>query len=150
MRSGVLSACAALLLLIVPVPGLNGWFLPAQFPFLVAVGAIIQAGFLLLAVWARRHLGHNWSAEVRIAVDHELVRTGPYRLLRHPIYTAMLGMFLGTAIASSQFHALLGLAALVIAYLRKTRLEDHILAQAFGADYNAYRRHTWALVPLLF
>jgi protein-S-isoprenylcysteine O-methyltransferase Ste14 len=106
--------------------------------------------FLLLAVWARRHLGRNWSAEVRIAVDHELVRTGPYRLLRHPIYTAMLGMFLGTAIASSQFHALLGLAALVVAYLRKTRLEDHILAQAFGADYNAYHRHTWALVPLLF
>jgi protein-S-isoprenylcysteine O-methyltransferase Ste14 len=142
--------CAALLLLIVPVPGLNGWFLTAQLPFLVAVGAIIQAGFLLLAVWARRHLGRNWSAEVRIAVDHELVCTGPYRLLRHPIYTAMLGMFLGTAIASSQFHALLGLAILVVAYLRKTRLEDQILAQAFGADYNAYRRHTWALVPLLF
>jgi len=142
--------CAALLLLIVPVPGLNGWFLPAQLPFLVAVGAIIQAGFLLLAVWARRHLGRNWSAEVRIAVDHELVRTGQYRLLRHPIYTAMLGMFLGTAIASSQFHALLGLAILVVAYLRKTRLEDQILAQTFGADYNAYRRHTWALVPLLF
>ena len=118
--------CAALLLLIVPVPGLNGWFLPAQLPFLVAVGAIIQAGFLLLAVWARRHLGRNWSAEVRIAVDHELVRTGPYRLLRHPIYTAMLGMFLGTAIASSQFHALLGLAILVVAYLRKTRLEDQM------------------------
>jgi hypothetical protein len=68
--------CAALLLLIVRVPGLNGWFLPAQLPFLVAVGAIIQAGFLLLAVWARRHLGRNWSAEVRIAVDHELVRYG--------------------------------------------------------------------------
>ena len=83
-------------------------------------------------------------------MDHELVRTGPYRLLRHPIYTAMLGMFLGTAIASSQFHALLGLAILVVAYLRKTRLEDQMLAQAFGADYNAYRRHTWALVPFLF
>jgi protein-S-isoprenylcysteine O-methyltransferase Ste14 len=140
----------ALLLLILSVPGLNGWFLPERLHFLVAVGAIIQAGFLLLAVWARWHLGRNWSAEVRIAVDHELVRTGPYRLLRHPIYTAMLGMFLGTAIASSQFHALLGLAILVVAYLRKTRLEDQILAQAFGADYNAYRRHTWALVPLLF
>jgi protein-S-isoprenylcysteine O-methyltransferase Ste14 len=71
-------------------------------------------------------------------------------MLRHPIYTAMLGMFLGTAIASSQFHALIGLALLVVAYLRKTRLEDQILAQTFGADYDAYRRHTWALVPLLF
>ena len=48
--------------------------------------------------------------EVRIAVDHQLVRSGPYRMLRHPIYTAMLGMFLGTAIAVSQYHALIGLA----------------------------------------
>ena len=142
--------CAAFLLLILPVSGLNGWFLPPQLHFVVAVGAIVQAGFILLTVWARRHLGRNWSAEVRIAVDHELVRTGPYRFLRHPIYTAMLGMFLGTAIASSQYHALIGLALLVVAYLRKTRLEDQILAQAFGADYNAYRHHTWALVPLLF
>ena len=142
--------CAAFLLLILPVPGLNGWFLPPRLHFVVAAGAIVQAGFVLLAVWARRHLGRNWSAEVRIAVDHELVRTGPYWFLRHPIYTAMLGMFLGTAIASSQYHALIGLALLVIAYLRKTRLEDQILAQTFGADYDAYRRHTWALVPLLF
>ena len=142
--------CAAFLLLILPVSGLNGWFLPQRLHFVVAVGATVQTGFILMAVWARRHLGRNWSAEVRIAVDHELVRTGPYRFLRHPIYTAMLGMFLGTAIASSQYHALIGLALLVVAYLRKTRLEDQILAQTFGADYNAYRRHTWALVPLLF
>jgi protein-S-isoprenylcysteine O-methyltransferase Ste14 len=142
--------CTAFLLLILSVPGLNGWFLPPRLHFVVAAGAIVQAAFILLAVWARRHLGRNWSAEVRIAVDHELVRTGPYRFLRHPIYTAMLGMFLGTAIASSQYHALIGLALLVVSYLRKTRLEDQILAQTFGADYDAYRRHTWALVPLLF
>ncbi|HET6843188.1 MAG TPA: isoprenylcysteine carboxylmethyltransferase family protein [Candidatus Angelobacter sp.] len=141
---------AAFLLLILSWPGLTGWFLPQRLHFLTAAGVIVQAGFLGLAVWARLHLGRNWSAEVRIATGHELVRTGPYRWLRHPIYTAMLGMFLGTAIASSQYHALLGLAVLVLAYLRKTRLEDQILAQTFGADYDAYRRHTWALVPLLF
>jgi protein-S-isoprenylcysteine O-methyltransferase Ste14 len=140
----------ALLLLFIPVPGLRGWFLPQRFHFLVAVGAIIQLGFLLLAVWARRHLGRNWSAEVRIGEGHELVRTGPYRMLRHPIYTAMLGMFVGTAIASSQYHALLGVVMLVIAYLRKTRLEENILHQAFGAEWDAYRRETWALVPLVF
>ena len=128
---------AALLLLILPVPGLNGWFLPERLHFLVVAGAIVQAAFLLLAVWARRHLGRNWSAEVRIAMDHQLICTGPYRFLRHPIYTAMLGMFLGTAIASCQVHALVGLALLVVAYLRKTRLEDQILAQTFGAEFDA-------------
>lgn len=83
----------ALLLLFIPVPGLTGWFLPRRFYFLVGVGVIVQAAFFLLAVSARRHLGRNWSAEVRIGEGHELVRTGPYRMLRHPIYTAMLGMF---------------------------------------------------------
>jgi protein-S-isoprenylcysteine O-methyltransferase Ste14 len=141
---------SALALLFAPVPGLTGWFLPQRLHFLVAVGAIVQAAFILLAVWARRHLGRNWSGAVRIGVDHELVRTGPYRFLRHPIYTAMLGMFLGTAIASSQYHALLGLAILVLAYLRKTSLEEDILQQTFGTEYDAYRRDTWALVPFLF
>lgn len=140
----------ALILLFAPVPGLRAWFLPQRFHFLVAAGAIIQIGFVFFAVWARRHLGRNWSAEVRIGEGHELVRTGPYRFLRHPIYTAMLGMFLGTAIASSQIHALLALGILFIAYLRKTRLEERILHQTFGPEWNSYRQQTWALVPLLF
>jgi protein-S-isoprenylcysteine O-methyltransferase Ste14 len=140
----------AMLLLFIPVPGLTGWFLPPRLHFLVAAGAIVQAGFLLLAVWARRHLGRNWSAEVRIGVGHRLVRSGPYKFLRHPIYTAMLGMFLGTAIASSQYHALLGVVILILAYLRKSRLEDQILAQTFSNEYQDYRRDTWALVPFVF
>lgn len=140
----------ALLLLFLPLPGLSGWFLPRRFHFLVTIGAILQAGCVALGVWARRHLGRNWSAEVRIDEGHELVRTGPYRMLRHPIYTAMLGMFAGTAIASSQYHALLGVAILIAAYLRKTRLEENILRQTFGSDWDAYRQETWALVPLVF
>jgi protein-S-isoprenylcysteine O-methyltransferase Ste14 len=140
----------ALILLIWPAPGMRGWFLPMRFHSLVAVGASIQAACIVLAVWARRHLGRNWSAEVRIAKDHELVRSGPYRILRHPIYTAMLGMFLGTAIASSQYHALVGVALLIVAYIRKTRLEEQILLQTFGTDYEAYRRDTWALAPLVY
>ena len=140
----------ALVLLFAPVPGLIGWFLPQKLGYLVATGVTIQVAFILLAIWARRCLGSNWSAAVRIGVDHQLVRTGPYRLLRHPIYTAMLGMFLGTAISSSQYHALLGLVILVFAYLRKTRMEERLLEQTFGAEYDAYRCDTWALVPFLF
>jgi len=137
----------SLVLLLWPVPGLDRWFLPQRLHVLVAVGAAIQIAFASLAVWARRHLGRNWSAEVRIGQGHQLVRTGPYRLLRHPIYTAMLGMFLGTAIAGSQYHALVAIVLLFFAYLRKTRLEEEILARTFGAEWDAYRRSTWALVP---
>ncbi|HXB24680.1 MAG TPA: isoprenylcysteine carboxylmethyltransferase family protein [Gemmatimonadaceae bacterium] len=140
----------ALLLLYLPVPGLNGWFIPERFQFAVVIGGIVQVLGLLLAVWARRHLGRNWAAEVRIGVDHELVRTGPYRWIRHPIYTAMLTMFLGTAIACGQYHALLGVAILFVAYIRKTRLEEEILSRTFPTDYEAYRRATWRLVPPVF
>jgi protein-S-isoprenylcysteine O-methyltransferase Ste14 len=139
----------ALLLLFIPVPGLTGWFLPER-QSLIMAGAIIQAAFFLLAAWARRHLGRNWSGTVRIGEGHQLVKTGPYRSLRHPIYTAMLGMFLGTAVASSQYHALLGLVMLIFAYLRKTRLEEQILSQTFGDEYDDYRRNSWALVPFVF
>jgi|SRR5215471_11617423 len=139
----------ALLLLVLPVPGLMARFVPAT-RLVMAIGAVVQVGFFLLAVWARRHLGRNWSAEVRIAVDHQLVRTGPYRDLRHPIYTAMLGMFVGTAIAIGQIHSLVALAILAIAYWRKTRLEEAILLKTFGAEYDSYRQDTWALVPPLF
>jgi protein-S-isoprenylcysteine O-methyltransferase Ste14 len=140
----------AFFLLLWPVPGFTGWFLPERLHFLVAAGTIMQAACIWMAVWARRHLGRNWSRAVRIGIDHELVRTGPYRLLRHPIYTAMLGMFLGTAISSGQYHSLLGLGVLLAAYLRKTRLEEKLLRHTFGAEYDAYRRKTWALVPLIF
>jgi protein-S-isoprenylcysteine O-methyltransferase Ste14 len=140
----------ALVLLFWPAPGLGGWFLPQRWHFLSAVGAAIQIAFFALAIWARRHLGKNWSAEVRIGEGHELVRSGPYRIVRHPIYSAMLGMFLGTALASSQVHALVAIALLFLAYIRKTRLEEEILKKTFGAQFDAYRRNSWSLVPLVY
>jgi protein-S-isoprenylcysteine O-methyltransferase Ste14 len=139
----------ALLLLFLPVRGLKGWFLPQTASFIVA-GAVVQAAFMALAILARVHLGRNWSGEVRIGEGHELIRTGPYSVVRHPIYTGMLGMFAGTTIASGQYHALVGVLLLFVAYLRKTRLEEEILQRTFGADFEAYRHGTWALVPYVF
>jgi protein-S-isoprenylcysteine O-methyltransferase Ste14 len=139
----------ALLLLVFPVPGLTQRFLPANY-ILSAAGLLIQAAFILLAVWARRHLGSNWSGEVRIAADHQLVRSGPYRFIRHPIYTAVLGMYCGTALVSGQIHAPIALILVSLAYWRKIRLEEQALGETFGDEFDAYRRDTWALVPLLF
>lgn len=136
----------ALLLLVLPVPGLTRRFLPASY-LLVAAGLIVQAAFILLAVWARRHLGTNWSGEVRIAAEHKLVRSGPYRFIRHPIYTAVLGMYCGTALVSGEIHAPIALAIVTVAYWRKIRLEERALREAFGADHEAYRRESWAWIP---
>ncbi len=138
-----------LLLLFVPVWGLAGYFLPHA-RFLTLAGLGVQAAFFLLAWWSRRHLGRNWSTKVRIAEEHELVRSGPYRFVRHPIYTAMLGMSVGTTIVSGQYHSLLGFLIIAIAYWRKIRIEEAALREAFAAEYDEYRRKSWALVPLIF
>ena len=136
----------ALLLLFLRIPGLNARWLPVT-PLDVPAGLALQTVCALLAVWARGHLGRNWSGAITEKVDHELVRSGPYRWIRHPIYTAMLGMYLGTALVSGEWHALVGVAMVVVAYWRKIRLEELNLRQVFGTAYDDYRSASWALIP---
>lgn len=140
---------AALLLIILPVRGLNQRFLP-QAALINFAGLAVEIVGLLLAVWARRVLGQYWSGEISIKAEHKLIRSGPYRVVRHPIYTALLAMYLGTAVVSGQMHALIGLVLALIAYLRKTWLEEANLVNAFGAGYIEYRDKTWALLPGVF
>jgi protein-S-isoprenylcysteine O-methyltransferase Ste14 len=125
-------------------------WLPLAQRIAVPIGLAIQLGFALLAVWARRHLGRNWSGAITAKVGHQLIRTGPYSRIRHPIYTAMLGMFLGTAVVSGELHGLLALFILGAGYWRKIQLEEKTLRDIFGADYDDYRKRSGALVPWLF
>jgi protein-S-isoprenylcysteine O-methyltransferase Ste14 len=127
-------------------PWLGGRWLPAA-AYIVAIGLALQVSSALLAVWARKHLGRNWSGEITAKVDHQLIRTGPYRLVRHPIYSAMLGMFLGTALVSGELHGLLAVVIIAVAYWRKIRLEEQHLRTVFGAAYDDYRKKSWALIP---
>jgi len=139
---------AAFLLMILPVPGLRQRFLPDT-AFVVWTGVSVQTAAFVLGIWARRVLGRHWSGEITIKVDHQLIRSGPYRFVRHPIYTAWLGMFAATALVSGQIHAVLGFAMAAFAYWRKIRLEEANLKNAFGPEYDSYRSETWALVPWL-
>src|SRR5579862_3865927 len=109
-----------------------------------------SGGLRAAGVWARRHLGAQWSGQVAVKVVPHLVRSGPYRVLRHPIYTAWLGMYAGPAIVSGQLHAFLAVALVAFAYGRKILIEEAALHQAFGQTYASYRRDTWALIPWLF
>lgn len=138
----------ALVLAMAPIRGF-GRFLPVSVA-IMSVGLAIEAAGVAVAIWARRHLGRNWSGRISITVDHELVRSGPYRWLRHPIYTGLLLMYLGVALVTGEKLALVGLAMGVFAYWRKIRLEEANLDLAFGAGYQAYRRETWALVPGIY
>jgi protein-S-isoprenylcysteine O-methyltransferase Ste14 len=138
----------ALLFVVVPVRGWGPSILSGD-GWTAWLGLSIQTTFMTLAVWARRHLASHWSGEITIKVDHELIRSGPYRFVRHPIYAAILGMFVGSAVVSGKLLALLGLIIVAFAYWRKIRLEEANLRRAFGLAYEVYQRQTGSLIPKL-
>jgi len=113
------------------------------------IGVALTAGGLLFAVWARRILGANWSGTVTVKEAHELIRHGPYRLIRHPIYTGILVAFLGSGLAGGQVRGAIAFLIALIALFLKSRLEERFMLEEFGERYAAYRRESWALVPYL-
>jgi protein-S-isoprenylcysteine O-methyltransferase Ste14 len=108
----------------------------------------LLAASLLLARAAVRTLGKQWSITARVLESHRLVTEGPYRFVRHPIYTAMLGMLLATGLALSRWEALVVAIPL---YALGTRIrigaEERLLRESFGADFEAYARRVGAFVP---
>jgi protein-S-isoprenylcysteine O-methyltransferase Ste14 len=132
----------------IPLPVLYRHFLPEGLASFYTGAAITVTG-ILFAVWARRHLGSNWSRSVTIKQDHELITSGPYALVRHPIYTGLLTAFFGTAIATTQLRGLIAFALIAISLLYKLRLEEQWMRAQFGDTYAAYSRRVAALVPFL-
>lgn len=114
------------------------------------IGAAVTVAGLLFAIWARQHLGSNWSRSVTIKEGHELITTGPYAVVRHPIYTGILAGFLGTAIAVSQVRGVVSFVLVFLAFWPKFRLEEEWMRSQFGETYASYARQTAALVPYLF
>jgi protein-S-isoprenylcysteine O-methyltransferase Ste14 len=114
------------------------------------IGAALTVSGLLFAVWAREHLGRNWSSPVTIKQDHELITTGPYAVLRHPIYTGILAGFLGVAIALSEVRGLVVFVLFFLVFWAKLSKEEQWMRSQFGETYAAYVHRTAALVPYLF
>lgn len=112
-------------------------------------GAAITIAGLLFAVWAREHLGKNWSRSVTVKQDHELITSGPYALARHPIYTGILTGFLGSTIAEGQVRSLIALLMVSAVLWLKLRLEERWMRETFGDNYAAYARRVAALVPFV-
>ena len=111
------------------------------------LGAAVMVAGLFFAVWAREHLGRNWSRSVTIKQDHELITTGPYAAVRHPIYTGILAGFLGSAIALSQVRGFLAFALIFFTFWLKLRMEEQWMRSQFGEIYATYAHRTAALVP---
>jgi protein-S-isoprenylcysteine O-methyltransferase Ste14 len=109
---------------------------------------LVVAG-LSFSIWARRTLGGNWSGTVTVKVDHELVQTGPYRRIRHPIYTGLLLAVFGSALAAGRLYGLAACALIALGLWRKLRVEERWMAAEFGERYERYRHSSWALIPFV-
>jgi protein-S-isoprenylcysteine O-methyltransferase Ste14 len=149
LAHGVLAAAGFFLMFVdVRVGWLHARVLPSA-SWLQALGiAITLAGFGF-AIWARIHLGRNWSSAVTSKIEHELIRSGPYRWVRHPIYSGLLFALFGTALVRDELSGFLALALVYTAWKIKSRLEERMMISTFGSEYTAYARVTGAMFPRL-
>jgi protein-S-isoprenylcysteine O-methyltransferase Ste14 len=117
-------------------------------PWLLGVGLAIFVLGLALAVWARVYLGRNWGMPMSQKADPELVTTGPYGRVRHPIYSGIILGMVGTAIAVSPYW-LIAVAILGAYFLFSAVIEERTMAKLFPAAYPPYKRATKMLIPYI-
>jgi protein-S-isoprenylcysteine O-methyltransferase len=127
---------------------LNRRFVPDA-PAVWWTGFALSVAGAALAIWARLLLGANWSATVTVKQNHELMRTGPYAVVRHPIYSGFLSAMLGTAIAFGEVRGLIALVLAFIAWRVKSLVEERFMQDQFGEQYAQYKRDVKALIPFV-
>lgn len=100
-----------------------------------------------IALWARYNLGQYWSARITLKEDHQLIRTGPYAYLRHPIYTGLDLAVLGTALTIDRWRCVAGVCLIITGYVIKAKKEESLLAGQFGQAFDEHRKRTGFLLP---
>jgi protein-S-isoprenylcysteine O-methyltransferase Ste14 len=117
-------------------------------PAVEIIGAVVFVAGLAVAIWARIYLGRNWGMPMTRKAEPELVTSGPYRFVRHPIYSGILLGLLGTALATSLWWLI---AVVVIGgyFIHSARVEEGIMTSAFPDAYPSYRMHTKMIIPFV-
>jgi protein-S-isoprenylcysteine O-methyltransferase Ste14 len=105
---------------------------------------------IAFAVWARLLLGRNWSSNVTLKQDHTLIRRGPYKIVRHPIYTGFLLAMLGTAMIVGEIRGLVAVGLLFLALWLKLNMEERFMIEQFGPEYRQYQSEVKGLIPYVF
>jgi len=150
LRYWVLLVIAYLLLFYgprLPYP-LNLDLIPYVAPTAWAAAVVCVIG-LAFAVWARVTLGRNWSGVVTLKEGHELVERGPYRFVRHPIYTGILTMFFATALAQGHLSGFVGTLLMFGSFWIKLRDEEKLMLLQFPERYADYRRRAKRIIPFV-
>jgi protein-S-isoprenylcysteine O-methyltransferase Ste14 len=150
LRYWVLFVIACFLLIYgcgLPYP-LNVDFVPRATPIAYSAALFCIAG-LAFALWARATLGGNWSGVVTLKEGHELVQRGPYRFVRHPIYTGVLIMSFATALVQSRLAGFVGVLLMFASFWIKLDIEERLMLQQFPQRYAAYRQRVKRIIPFV-
>jgi protein-S-isoprenylcysteine O-methyltransferase Ste14 len=113
----------------------------------VIVGTILTWIGIGLAIWARYHLAEYWSARITIKENHQLIRTGPYARLRHPIYSGIILAAIGSALVIDQWRCVLGVCLVLTGYCVKAKKEEAMLTKQFGDAFRDHQKHAGFLIP---
>jgi protein-S-isoprenylcysteine O-methyltransferase Ste14 len=111
------------------------------------LGVVFTWSGIGLAVWARYHLAEYWSARITIKEDHQLIRTGPYSHLRHPIYSGLILATIGSALVIDKWRCVLGVCLVTVGYCFKASGEETMLARQFGEAFREHQKHAGFLIP---
>ena len=104
---------------------------------------------LAISIWSRLLLGTNWSLSVQKKEKHELIIRGPYKLVRHPIYTGLLLMFCGNALIVGDYRAIIAVLIVFVSFWFKLKKEEKLLTEVFGDNYREYMQKTKRMIPWL-
>ncbi len=141
------------IIFILQIPAVKGYvrynFLTRPSYALQAIGVVLCAAGVAFAIWARRHLGRNWGMPMTMRTEPELVTSGPYKFVRHPIYTGMLLALLGSAMVSGTVW--LAVFVFVLIYFAySARTEERLMSEKFPDKYAEYKKRTRMLIPFIF
>jgi protein-S-isoprenylcysteine O-methyltransferase Ste14 len=124
---------------------------PSKFDFITVIGLAFLGAGICLRVWAIGILGKNFTATVKVTKEHELIKTGPYRYIRHPSY---LGAFIAIAgcpiFLNNLITIFVSIIAMMIVYYYRIIFEEKALGDHFGKLYEEYKKHTYRLIPLIW
>jgi len=111
------------------------------------VGNVCSIAGICVLIWARRTIGRNWSGTITLKEDHELIQSGPYQYVRHPIYSGYFLMYLGTATVVGRAAGFVGFAMTIIGFWYKLSQEEALMTRHFGTRYTDYKSKVRAVIP---
>jgi len=150
LNTGFLYLGFLLILLGRSAPGLLGLLVVPQTILIDVIGTVVVIAGVAFAIWSRQSLKNNWSGVVVITEGQQFIQTGPYAIVRHPIYAGMLLALFGTTLVASTVGSLLGFVLAIISLWQKAYVEEQFLMVEFGDQYANYQHEVKFLIPFIY